>query len=84
MEHLAISPAAQTPGREVAREEVTGMNPLGTGGGGVGGGAGSGGGGGVGSGGECGGWGVAQLLYSQNKKNTPPASKLAVTMGKDT
>ena len=27
---------------------------------------------------------VAQLLYSQNKKNTPPTSKLAVTMGKDT
>ena len=27
---------------------------------------------------------LAQLLYSQNKKNTPPSSKLAVTMGKDT
>ena len=25
-------------------------------------------------------WQLAQLLYSQNKKNTPPASKLAVTL----
>ena len=27
---------------------------------------------------------LAQLLYSQNKENTHPSSKLAVTMGKDT